>query len=52
MANAAISKFTANSTQYDIKPMAVHYAAGTGTAAVTSSPYTFSKWEASIPAIT
>lgn len=52
MANAAISKFTANSTQYDIKPIAVHYAAGTGTTAVTSSPYTFSKWEASIPAIT
>ena len=58
MANAKLSKVKLTPSggsaaiTYDVIPMGFHYIAGTGTAAVTTSPYTFAKWEASSDAIT
>ena len=57
MANAKLSKVKVpigsnSSVVYDIVPMGIHYLTGTGTAAITSSPYTFAKWDATCDAIT
>lgn len=52
MANTPLEHINYNGTTYDIQPLRLKYIVGTGTAAVTSSPYTHSKWEASAPEIT
>ena len=53
MANL-ISQITplGSSTTFDIKASALHYIAGSGTAAVTSKPYNYAKWEGTDDKIT
>ena len=52
MANTPLEHINYNGTTYDIQPLRLKYIVGTGTAAVTTSPYTHTKWEASAPEIT
>lgn len=48
---AEISRLTIDSTTYDINVVHSCYN-GTGTAAVTTSPYNFAKWECPLPEVT
>lgn len=49
---ANLSQLQRGSTTYDLKALALKYIVGTGTAAKTSTPFCFSKWEASASEIT
>lgn len=40
---ASISQVQNGTTTYDVRALGVRYIAGTGTAAVTSSPYNYAK---------
>lgn len=50
MATNLISKINIGNNNYDIN--AIHYTTGTGTAAVTTSPYNFAKWDCTINSVT